>query len=140
MTWTPSPIVAFYSLTEANNKHIPQQLNKTADQRNACGGKRKTKRHPPIVDRPPLTLTFDQQHTHGMRRQTPVKAAGLRREWCKTSFRRRTPRRPSLSQLTRNLRRISRKRRNPDQGTYVGMFLTTRRTLPVLTTCQCLRN
>ena len=56
MTSTPSPSVIFYLLTEATNQHIPRQLNKTADQRSACAGKRTTKGHPPIVDRSPLLL------------------------------------------------------------------------------------
>ena len=76
MTSTPSPSVTFYMLTEAINQHTPQQLNKTADQRNACECKRTTKRHPPIVHRSPLTVSINQQDTHRVRRQTRVKAAG----------------------------------------------------------------
>ena len=47
MTSNSSPSVTFHLLTEENNRHTPQQLKKTADQRKACGGKRTTKGHLP---------------------------------------------------------------------------------------------
>ena len=43
MLSTPSPIVTFNLLAETNKKKTPQQLNKTADERNTCGGKRRRK-------------------------------------------------------------------------------------------------
>ena len=93
------------------------------DQRNACEGKRTTKRHPPIAHPSPHNLISTNK--------TPTACAGKRQSRLRDSgVNMKCPSPAStttylfISTYTKPLTNIT-KRLNPDQGTYVGMKYTT---------------
>ena len=118
MTSTPFPSVRICLLSDTNNKHTPQQVNKKADQRNACEGKRATKGHPPIVHPSPPILNLTNK--------TPTACAN-KRQSCQSRLRGSgvNIKRPSPASTTTYhstyAKPLTNLKKSEIQGTYVDM-------------------